>query len=172
MEDGLDWWVKEELAYGKSHYVRWGRMVLRAIDVDDGLAILDIFSQHEFQHVVNGLNKIEKLAPRGADINTQTDMRGYAGHVWTAWLHNHIGDTALHISIKQKRMLCIYALLLLGARTDIHNEEGFDAKDLCMQVLGVSLEMLLKEARRGLAPCVDPRSYNRLPDSAVMRKYV
>lgn len=154
----VEGWLAQELRYGKANYNRWGRMVLRAIDVDDGLALIDIF--------------IHKKDVLGSNINAQTTIRGYEGHVWTAWIHNHIGDTALHIAIKQKRMVCIYALLLIEADVSIKNEDNETAAELCERIIGIPLKMLHGDARQGLAPCIDPRSFTKLPDSVLMRKYV
>jgi len=151
-------WLTQQLKHGKANYNRWGRMVLRAIDVDDGLALIDIF--------------IHKKDVLGSNINVQATIRGYEGHIWTAWIHNHIGDTALHIAIKQKRMVCIYALLLINADVSLRNEDGETAAELCDRIIGIPLKTLHGDARQGLSPCIDPRSFSKLPDSALMRKYV
>lgn len=151
----LEDWLKDNLEKSKGNYVRWGRMVLRAIDVDDGLALIDIF--------------VHKQNDLGSDINTQTTIRGYEGHIWSAWLHNHIGDTALHIALKQKRMLCVYALLLSNCDITIRNEAGETANDISMQLLNLPISVLQSEARVGLSPCIDPRSLNQLPDHMHMR---
>jgi len=151
----LEDWLKDNLDKSKGNYVRWGRMVLRAIDVDDGLALIDIFTHRQ--------------KDLGADINAQTTIRGYEGHIWSAWLHNHIGDTALHIALKQKRMLCVYALLLSNCDITIRNEHGETVNDISMNELNLPIGVLQNEARVGLSPCIDPRSFHQLPDDMLMR---
>lgn len=143
-------WLKKELEYGKGHYVRWGRMVIEALDLDDGLSLFEVFDHQQYWFQSN--------------INVQTTILGYSDHILTAWMHSHIGDTALHMAIKQKKMLCVYALLLLHAEFNIPNELGDTAADLCQIILNVSVRELQIEALRCLTPFIDPRFFHKIPD--------
>ena len=57
-----------------------------------------------------------------------------------------LGDTALHIAIKQKKLLCVSILLLLKAKTAIPNAEGKTAEELSHEILHRSLQDILNNS--------------------------
>lgn len=50
-----------------------------------------------------------------ADVNLSTTGLGYNGYLWTVDIHYYLGDTALHFSLRQRKILTTSMLLLLGA---------------------------------------------------------
>jgi len=67
----------QDLRFSKSSYNPWGRQIIRAIDGDDCLALIHVF---------------ETQGNLGAEVNAQVSDH-YGGHVWTANIHNFVGDT-------------------------------------------------------------------------------
>lgn len=132
----------------------WGRDVIFAIDMDNPVRMIDIF-QHKYHN--------EPF------VDEQTTRWGYAGYTWTVRIQDFLGDTALNISIKQKKIKCIYALLLLKANTTIRNYAGEDANNLSLRVLGHSIKELTSDAMTGLLPLIDPRKFKILPDQLEYR---
>lgn len=146
----VEYWLTDELNYSRGPYDPWGRKVIRALDVDDYIQLKRVFETHQVL---------------GANINEQTTMYGYAGHVWSAWMHNFLGDTVLHIALKQKKMACIYGILLLaGVDVTIRNEAGDTADDLCFRLFGESTAEIKIFARKNVYRLVDPRRADSIPD--------
>lgn len=157
--------IEFELRTGRNYFVSWGKKVIRALDHDDAMKLVRIFSKtgDAAQSADN-----EPLS----DIDGQVEEgTGYGGYVWTAWLHNWMGDTCLHMAIKMKRRRCVWALLLLGAKTDIPNDKGLTAQALCKlpEYLNEDISRVAGGARKRLMESVDPRTMDGLPDSFVLR---
>lgn len=149
-------WLEGELRFSRSGFVSWGRRVIRAIDLDDALALCDVFLSPKTDYT------------KGVDVNHQVgSISGYGGHLWSAWMHTFHGDTALHIALKQQKMLCVYALLLLGASTTITNKNGETPESLAMSILGIPIEKLQKDAMRELFKAgpnrIPAKYFDRLP---------
>ena len=98
----------------QTQYVTWGKQALQALD-SDNIAIL--------AHIYSTMKHL------GANINEKVNMDGYGNYVWTIWIHDHLGDTILHLAIKQKRYKSI-RFLLLHPETDltIKNDAGVSIK--------------------------------------------
>ena len=77
---------------------------------------------------------------------------------------NFVGDTALHLAIRQRKALCVYAMLLLHANVTIKNDKGETADDLCRTLFNRPLYQLAKEAASCLLPYVQPNEFKNLPD--------
>lgn len=61
-------------------------------------------------------------------------------------LFTSTGDTALHLAIKQQKVNCMHALLVLGADPTVRNNDGLDANDIALDVLGTTLQALRLES--------------------------
>ena len=109
----------QDLRFSKSSYMPWGRQIVRAIDFDDCLKLIDVF---------------ETQANLGAQVNVQATAENYGGHAWSHWRHFFVGDTALHFALRQRKLKCAYMLLALGADSDIENHRGETAADLATKV--------------------------------------
>lgn len=146
----------EELRFSRSTYVPWGKEIVRALDFDDCLRLVEVF---------------EVKAQLGAHVDVQVTANNYGGYIWTAWLHKLQGDTALHMAIRQKKLMCTYMLLAMGAATDIENRSGQTAEELCLKKLKRDVRDLKKEAFRQLIPQIDPRRFVELPKSTPGANY-
>ena len=71
---------------------------------------------------------------RPSCYHSQATVDNYGGHAWTHYRHNFIGDTALHLALRQRKLKCAYMLLALGASSDIENAKGETAADLISHV--------------------------------------
>lgn len=162
-------WLKQKLRQSKTQYKPWGRQIIDAIDTDDCCVISEIFSPMKYRFKrpkkmdKNG-NLKEDKEEKPRDINCQVKHNdGYDGHVWTPWIHNFTGDTALHMSIKQKKINCTCMLLILDARYDIKNYKGLTSADLCLHVYGCTIEVFKKEAFRTLLKSMPPDKIDLIP---------
>ena len=70
------------------------------------------------------------------NVNESVNAHGYGGYVWTAWIHTFRGDTALHIALKQRKIVAVCILLVLDSDITIKNDEGQTPSDLCLSLLG------------------------------------
>ena len=140
--------LADELRFSRSTYVPWGKEVIRALDEDDCLKLVEMF---------------EGKAQLGAHVDVQVSANNYGGYIWTPWLHKFRGDTALHLALRQKKMKCAYMLLALGASTDIENHVEQTAGDVCLKVLQRGIGELRKEAFRQLVEAIEPSRYTAMP---------
>ena len=69
----LEYRLREDLKFSKSTYMPWGRQVIRAIDFDDCVAMVQVF---------------ETKAVLGAHVDVQATSENYGGYVWSAWITN------------------------------------------------------------------------------------
>ena len=104
-----------------SRNVLWGKEVIRAIDEEDIIRLIQVF---------------KRKAYLGVDIDQVVDENGYGGYCWTAWIHKFRGDTATHISVKQKKLYALSTLLIMEPDLTILNDEGDSVNDLCLKILG------------------------------------
>lgn len=74
--------LQEQLRYSKTHYSTWGRDIIRAIDVDDPIRIIETLRSKK--HL-------------GADIDAQTDTKCYGGYAWTPWMHKFLGFSHIFV---------------------------------------------------------------------------
>lgn len=138
-----------ETSHGQ--YNRWGRQVIESIGKDDCLKLKEVFSKYNLL---------------GANINEQVDMYGYAGYTWTVWNHQYLGDTALHISLKQKKINCVCMLLIMdGININLTNNANELPNDLSLSLYGQSIYDIQREARDILYRVLDPRDFYKLPFS-------
>ena len=152
---GVDVFLDNELTRSKSAYDPWGRKAIRAVDKDDVQLLYYVYQHYQ---------------TLGANINEQTTLYGYGGHLWTVWIHKYLGDTILHLAIKQSKMLCIYVLLLSNANTNICNDEGISCEELSLQILDRKLSDLRAEAYEKLFLALEPSNLVKLlPDNALFR---
>lgn len=145
----LESWLREELKFGKSVYIPWGRSIIRALDLNDPPQLYQTFLRKGYL---------------GANVDVQATAYGYGGHIWTPWMHKFIGDTALHLALKQHKILCVYTLLIINADTNIINLSGETSEDICQRVYHRSTKELRLEAFEKLFESVNPRKFNLLPD--------
>ena len=143
-------WADIELKRGKSGQasVSWGRRVLQAIDLDDYIALAHLMDVNAFPE---------------ASIDTQTTSSGYADYLWTLLIHQYLGDTALHFALRQKRLNCVYILLLLNADTNIRNKKQQTAADLCLKLYGQTHENMRFDARRKIVNVTKFEQLHDLP---------
>lgn len=132
----------------------WGRDVIFAIDMDNPCRLIEIF-KHKYHNE--------------PCVDEQTTRWGYAGYTWTVRVQDFLLDTALNISIKQKKIKCVSALMLLEADTTIKNYAGEDANDLSLRILGQSVKELKRDAMIRLLPYIDPRKFKIIPDQLTYR---
>ena len=150
-ESDVERYLLQELRFSRSGYVPWGKEIVRAIDFDDCLKLAEVF---EFK------------AQLGAHVDVQVTASNYGGYIWTAWLHKLQGDTALHMAVRQRKMMCVYMLLAMGAATDILNQSGETASDVCLKKFGREIRLLQKESFRELLLRIDPSHFPRFPRSS------
>ena len=72
--------LEKELKYSKSIGKTWGRRVIAAIDIDDPIALYEIFS---------GQSDIANQA--SVDINAQSSHNGYGDYMWSPFIHKNLG---------------------------------------------------------------------------------
>jgi hypothetical protein len=106
MRSPVEMRLMQDLRFSKSSYMPWGKQVIRAIDMDDCLTLIHVY---------------ETMASLGADVNARVYDNAFGGYVWTAYIHNFAGETALHMCLRQKKLKCAYMLLALGADANIEN---------------------------------------------------
>ena len=140
--------LREDLKFSKSSYMPWGRLVIRAIDFDDCVSMVQTF---------------ETRAALGAHVDVQATSENYGGYVWSAWITNFVGDTALHMALRQKKMKCAYMLIAMGAVTDIENSRGQTAEDIITKSLGKTVRQMELDAFREVIPLLDPMQLKYLP---------
>jgi ankyrin repeat protein len=58
---------------------------------------------------------------------------------------SYIGDTALHLALRQKKFVCAHALLILGAKADISNNAGVTQEALVFKMTGKTLQLFRRE---------------------------
>ncbi len=148
MKSGVQYKLEQDLRFSQRGFVNWGRQIIRAIDFDDCITLVDVF--------------IEK-PHLGALVDTVATAEEYGGHIWTAYMHRFVGDTALHMAIRQMKIKCVYMLLALGASGDIENAKGETPDDLAQLHLGETIHELQKKAFREVLPLVDPTVFSHLP---------
>ena len=95
-------------------------------------------------------------------MDAQATSEEYGGHTWTAWITNFVGDTALHMALRQNKMKCVYMLIAMGACTDIENCRGQTAEDLIKQK-GFTIRQLELNAFRVVLPQIPVTSFRHLP---------
>lgn len=147
LKDALEYKLRQDLKFSKSTYIPWGRQVIRAIDFDDCTAMVKVF---------------EERAELGAHVDTQATSENYGGHTWTAWITNFVGDTALHMALRQNKMKCVYMLIAMGACTDIENSRGQTAEDLIIKK-GLTVRQLELDAFRVVLPQIPITTFQHLP---------
>lgn len=146
MEPTIQSWLDVELNHAKYTKDLWGRSVIRAIDLDDSIALYDCMNKP------------------GVNIDTQIDFLGYAQYLWTCMVHKYFGDTALHLAVRQRKMMCVHMLLRLHARADIPNSNGETADNLCIKLFGTTAKNMEYEAIKFLLHRTPLKDIPRLPD--------
>lgn len=143
-------WMQRELKHSKTTQfdMEWGRGVVSAIDVDDCVKLSMQFDR--------------ALHP-SANVNAQTNPRGYCGYVWTPKIHSYAGDTALHFSARQGKLYCTYLLLSIGADPHIANAKGITPAELCMSIFRATPQNLTFDAKRKILEKVSPLKWKHLP---------
>ena len=147
LKEALEYKLREDLKFSKSTYLPWGRLVIRAIDFDDCAAMCKVF---------------EEKRELGANVDEQSTSENYGGHTWTAWITSFVGDTALHMALRQNKMKCVYMLIAMGACVDIENCRGQTAEDM-IRDKGLKLRQLELDAFREVIPQIDPTTFRHLP---------
>jgi hypothetical protein len=71
--------------------------------------------------------------------------------------------------LKQKKTLCVHALLIIGASQDIANDDGLFANDLSQDLYSKSLSQLRQDSAHELIQHMHPRDYFLLPDLLIYR---
>lgn len=143
----------QDLRFSKSSYMPWGRQVIRAIDFDDCLKLVHVF---------------ETQANLGAQVDVQATDENYGGHAWTHWRHHFVGDTALHFSLRQKKLKCAYMLLALGAKHDIENANKQTAGDIAMQLYQKDMRQMQLDAFREVIPLLPANRLHELPKHSTL----
>jgi hypothetical protein len=154
MEDSIEDWLQVEFNHAKYSLSSWGRSVVHAIDMDDCFALFNA-------------SKITPLS--GADLNTQVNTLGYDQYLWTSAVHNYIGDTALHLALRQNKMMCVHMLLILKVKTNIVNAFEETAESMCMSMFNTDIKNLAYEAIKFILNRIDLKDIPRLPDLAQYR---
>lgn len=146
MDPTIELWFDIERNHAKYSKNLWGRSVIRAIDMDESIALYNTMQEPE------------------ANIDTQIDVLGYAQYLWTTIVHKYLGDTALHLAIRQRKMMCVHMLLRLNARFDIANAAGETADQLCVKMFGTTAKNLQYEAVKFLLHRTPLKDISKLPD--------
>jgi hypothetical protein len=120
-----------------------GQKLIHAIDTDDFEAILKIFGHDS--HSIN---------TSAVDIDTIVNINGYMNYKWTPWIAQFLGDSLLHIALKEKKTKCIDILLLLQANTSLQNYFRETSNTIAQSKLGVSIAYLKYNATLNLAPYI------------------
>ena len=145
-EPGIKNWLDVEFNHAKYSKNSWGRAVIQAIDLDDSIALFNC------------------MGKPGANINAQIDILGYDQYLWTCMVHKYLGDTALHLAMRQRKMMCVHMLLLLKARTDLSNQSGETADSLSIKLFGTSAKNLEYEAFKFILNRTPLKDIPKLPD--------
>jgi hypothetical protein len=136
--------------------------VIRAIDVDDCLDLYDIFIRTNIDTTDNG----------NINIDAQVSHTGYAEYMWTPKIHNFLGDTALHLAMRQKKLNCIYMLIYCGANPTIENNNGERCDEMCEILFdGKSIVNLEFEAMRTILTRIHPKTFSGMPDETATEMY-
>lgn len=146
-------WASTETKHGKSRlFVEgvWGRKVIQSIDKDDCVTLGELIDERK----VSGVN-----------VNTQVDIQGFGGYLWTIAVHRHLGDTALHIAIRQRKLMCIYMLIYMRADVSIMNSDGVTPAQLLEELYKTNYHNMLYDAKRYIINTIDPMDIKRLPAS-------
>jgi hypothetical protein len=85
-------------------------------------------------------------------------------------IHKYLGDTALHLAMRQKKMMCVHVLLILKARTDIPNQKGETADSLSIKLFGTTAKNLEYEAYKFLLNRLPHKDIPGLPDEPRYRQ--
>ncbi len=159
----IEGWLRDELRFSRSYYQTWGRRVVRALDLDDCITLSKIFQPKLYIDISNN-HSHEMGDSDQINVNAQVKgTTGYGNYLWSPWMHIYHGDTALHLALRQKKLKCIYVLLLLDADVSIKNEAGISSIDLCFKQYGREISDLKFEAMKVLMNLLDPRLYDYLP---------
>jgi len=142
------------MQYSRSPFVTWGKEIISAIDLNHGGRLIHTYKSKK--HL-------------GADMDAQTTKTGYGGYSWTVYIHNFLGDTAMHLALRQKKFVCAHALLVLGARTDIRNDAGITQEEMIFELTGKTLTLFRRESERELVCGMNPYDLHLLPDNIVYR---
>lgn len=160
MSEVFDEWLRIELSHAKFSYSHsssgrhWGRAVIRSIDLDDSIMLHSSLTMQQVGEstgaatagaAVRSSDQHQLIADR---INTQVDCLGYAEYLWTASIHRFLGDTALHLAVRQRKMRCVHMLLLLEADVHIKNEADETAHLMVAALLHTTVRELRFEAVR------------------------
>jgi hypothetical protein len=148
----IDEWGQTELLHSKSNLqdVEWGKQVIRAIDLDDCVKLSQLMDTKNYPL---------------SNINCQTTTMGYSGYLWTVKIHEHLGDTALHRALYQKKLYCVYMLLFLQADPLLLNEKGVTSALLCQQIFSTSYQNMKYDAKRKIIDKISPIQWKLLPSS-------
>jgi hypothetical protein len=143
-------WMQRELLHSKSalNDVAWGKRVTQGVDLDDVIKIAHLMDRKHYP---------------SANINLQITTRGYAEYLWTPRIHEFLGDTALHMALRQKKLFVTYMLLYLGADPLIANARGITAAELCMSQFHTSYQNLKFDAKRKILEKINPLRWKELP---------
>eukprot|EP01033_Poteriospumella_lacustris_P002055 gene2055-1498_t len=146
----IEEWMQRELLHSKSQLndVTWGKRVIHAIDFDDAIKIGQLMDPKQYPH---------------GDINLQVTTRGYAEYLWTPKIHQFVGETALHMALRQRKLYATYMLLYLGADPTIVSGTGVSAAELCMRQFHTSHQNLKFDAKRKLLEKLNPLRWKELP---------
>jgi hypothetical protein len=160
-------WIEEELRFAKSaarnEECAWGRRVILAIAKDDPAALMSTF-QANLRHSTIKKDSTPAKNSGSPNVDEQCQLTGYANFMWTPLMHRFLGDTALHLAIKQKKIGCVSALLALGASTSISNASGDTPESLSLRYYNKSIANLEFEALRTLFTKMRPKDFNSMPD--------
>jgi len=163
----FDEWLRVELSHAKysSHSGHWGRAVIRSIDLDDSIMLYrSLTTHHEPDGTATSTDRL--IADR---IDTQVDCLGYAEYLWTASIHRFLGDTALHLAIRQRKMRCVHMLILLKGDVHIKNAVDETADMMVSALLRTTVRMLHFEAVRFILSNTQAKDIGRFPDMKHLR---
>lgn len=165
----FDDWLRVELSHAKyscshSNGRHWGRAVIRSIDLDDSIMLYSSLTIGGAAVMPSDQHQL--IADR---INTQVDCLGYAEYLWTASIHRFLGDTALHLAIRQRKMRCVHMLLLLEADVHIKNAADETAHLMVGALLHTTVRELRFEAVRFILRNTAAKDIDRFPDMNHLR---
>lgn len=129
--------------------LEFGRRIVLAIDRDDFQVLLAAFSKYH-----EGTSQ---------DIDSTVNHEGYFGYKWTPWIAQFLGDTILHLALKEKKHLCVNALLLMGASTNITNYFKETTNELCLCSVGRNINYVKSNASLNLLPFIKIGDAKRYP---------
>ena len=181
LSEVFDEWLRIELSHAKFSYShsssgrQWGRAVIRSIDLDDSIMLYSSLTMQQVGEptgaatanaAVLSSDQHQLIADR---INTQVDCLGYAEYLWTASIHRFLGDTALHLAIRQRKMRCVHMLLLLEADVHIKNEADETARLMVAALLHTTVRELRFEAVRFILSNTPTKDIGRFPNMHHLR---